>query len=165
MQSGVLVAIRRATFRSGELGDVRRAMEVAAAAHPRGLVMLTAVRLSPVFPVDVGSSRSLSELAETVRFLDRVLVANATVVELGGIRAAALRLVSRATWQLAGLRGALGHFDRLSDAIGFLIPHARAIGASDDPATYVQLYRHVERELAALDAEHWAREPQRGSDR
>lgn len=152
-----LVAIHRALLDGPQLAEVRRAVDVAAAAQPDGLVLLTAYRLSPEFPLRPGFDTDLRELAETLRALDRVLAACATVIEFGGVRAAALRAASRAVLSLARPRAAMGYFDRISDAIPWLLPHAEAVGGPSDPAAYVRLYRAAERALAEVDAERAAR--------
>src|SRR5690606_14146892 len=110
LDRGVLVAIRRAPLDGVELDELHSAIKTAAAQHPRGMVMLSAIRLSSDFPIDARHAASLSELAESVRAIDRVVVTNATVLEFGGIRAAALRTASRTLWSIAKMRGVLGHF-------------------------------------------------------
>lgn len=163
LDRGVLVAIRRAPLDGVELSELHRAIEAAAGAHPRGMVMLSAIRLSPDFPIDARHAASLREMAESARAIDRVVVANATVLEFSGVRAAALRTASRALWSLAKMRGVLGHFERLTDAIAWLSPYANAVGAASDAATYVQLYRSAELTIEELDAQRWVRgEPVRG---
>lgn len=154
---GALVAIRRAPLDRAQLADVRRAMDEAVSNHAGGLVMLSAFRLSPDFPLRPGVDTDLRELADTLRALDRALAASATVIEFGGIRGAAMRVASRTVWSLARPRAVMGHFERLSDAVAWLLPHARVIGAPDDAATYVRLYREADRILEELDAERWVR--------
>src|SRR5690349_17368056 len=67
LHSRALLAIRRAPLDRHELEQARDAIERASADAPSGLVMLTAVRLSPDFPIEPGHEASLRELAESVR--------------------------------------------------------------------------------------------------
>jgi hypothetical protein len=157
MCRGALVAIRRAPLDSAQLEDARRAFAIAAEASPRGVVMLTAFRLSPEFPLHAGFDTNVAELAETLRIVGRSVVANASVVEFGGVRGAAMRVATRTVWALARPRAAMAQFERLSDAIGWLLPHAAAIGAADDAATYARLYREADHALQQIDVARWVR--------
>lgn len=149
-ERGVVVSIHRAPVRGARLSEIRRAIDLVAPDHPRGLVMLSAFRLSPRFPLGPGFDDNVGELAETLRAIERSSAAIANVIEFGGVRAAAMRLASRAVRTLARPRCAMEQFDRLSDAVVWLRPHAdRALGPID-PATYVRLYREADRILAAL---------------
>lgn len=156
LERGAIVSIRRAPIQGAEGANALRGIERAAALHPPGTVLLSVFRLSPRFPIAVETEMNLRELAETLRSIDRHLVANAVVLEFGGVRAAAMRLATRAVWSLARPRAVMSMHDRLSDAISWLLPHARAVGAPDDAATYVRLYRLAERGLDEVDAAGFA---------
>ncbi|UJR84581.1 hypothetical protein [Sandaracinus amylolyticus] len=154
---GALVSIRRSPLRGARLVEAGRAIERAASASPRGLVLLTAFRLSRGHPIEPGFDANARELAETLRAVERLLVANAVLIEFDGMLATATRALVRTVWTLVRPRAAMGQFVRLSDAITWLLPHARSIGATDDPAAYVRLYRDAERRLEDHDAAQWAR--------
>jgi len=74
-------------------------------------------------------------------------------VEFGGIRAAVMKLLTRAVRILVRPRAPIGEFDRLSDAIGWLRPYAAEADAPVDPATYYRLYREAGERLDELDME------------
>ncbi|AKF03040.1 hypothetical protein DB32_000189 [Sandaracinus amylolyticus] len=152
-----LVSIRRSPLRRARLVEAGRAIERAASAHPRGCVLLSVLRLSRGHPIEPGFDANARELAETLRAVDRVLVANAVVVEFDGMLAVATRALVRTVWALARPRASMAQFARMSDAITWMLPHARAIGAPDDAASYVRLYREAERRLEDHDAAQWAR--------
>ena len=110
-------------------------------------------RLSPEFPIGVDAGGNRAELAELWRMIDASTRAMAIVVEFGGIRAAVMKLMTRAVQILVRPRAAIGEFDRLSDAIGWLRPHAARAVAPEDPATYYRLYQETARCLDELDME------------
>lgn len=148
LDRGALVGIRRAPIGNDELPELRLAFERASSAHPSGLVMLLAVRLSPEFPLAPGFDHNLRELADLLRLIDRVLVATAVVIEFGGIRASAMRAATQVVRALARSRGEMALFSRFFEAVDWLLPRARAVGAPDDVPTYLRLYRAADEVLA-----------------
>ncbi len=150
-RAGTVVGIRRAPLHGAVLAELRAGFERGLAEHPKGLVCLTAYRLSPRFPLGVGFDSNTGELSETLRVLDRSIIASAHVLEFGGVRAAAMRAATLAVTLLARPRAPIASFDRLTDAIAWLRPHAEAAGVAHDPATFVALYAEAERRLAAMD--------------
>jgi hypothetical protein len=153
VDSGVVLGIYRAPIKGARVGEVQSAILEAAARCPGGLVSVGVFRLSPEFPIGIDVDQNRAELAELLRTLDRVLAANANVIEFGGIRAAAMRLICRAIRVIARPRSPGAEFARLSDAITWLRPHAARVGVPCDPAFYVRLYREVEQHLEQLDVE------------
>jgi len=151
LERGALVTVRRAVYDGAQLRELCDAVARVSPAHPRGLVKLMTLRLSPAFPIGLGFDSNLTELAETARALDRMIVAHAVVLEFTGVRATATRMIGRTVWTLARPRAAMAIFDRLTDAIAWLTPHARAVGALDDPARYVRCHREAERILGPDD--------------
>lgn len=150
---GAVVGIHRAPLHGQLLKAVREGMQVAADAHPGGLVCLSVFRLSRHFPLDPGFDKNIRELADTLRAIDRMILANATLLEFSGVRAVAMRLATRAVIKLARPRAEMADFDRLTDAVAWLLPFARRIGAPSDHMSWVKLYRFTERHLPDLDAE------------
>ncbi|MCZ7684165.1 MAG: hypothetical protein M5U28_37475 [Sandaracinaceae bacterium] len=150
---GAVVGIRRAPVDARYLANLYRAVATASAAGPGKAVMMTAYRLSPDFPIDVTHTWEAEEYLAPLREIDRAVAAYAMLVEFGGLRAIGMRAVTRAVWSLARPRAALGTFDRLADAIAWLAPRAQLVGALDEPAEYVRLYRTADRILDGIDAE------------
>lgn len=150
-REGAVVAIHLAPLQGERLTEIRLGIEAAARRHPSGLVLLSAFRLSPRFPLAPGFDSNIQELAANLRALDRVLVAIAGVVEFDGLRAAAFQAASRAVHVVARPRAALETFRRLSEALVWLAPHASRVGLPADPALFVRLYREADRRLLTLD--------------
>ncbi|MBI2388196.1 MAG: hypothetical protein HYV09_01155 [Deltaproteobacteria bacterium] len=149
---GAVVGIHRAPLHGPLLKAIREALQIAVDAHPAGLVCLSVFRLSRHFPLDPGFDKNVRELADTLRAIDRMVIANATLIEFGGVRAVAMRLASRAVIKLARPRAEMADFDRLTDAIAWVLPFAKRAGAPSDHMSWVKLYRHAERHLPDLDA-------------
>lgn len=147
---GVLVSIRRAPIGRGELDRSRRLAERAAAGRER-IVMLIALRLDRRFRLEVGYEREIGALVETLRELDRRIAALATVLEFGGLRAGLMRASAHLVWALARPRCEHAMFDRVTDAVRWLEPRARAIGASDDVGVYLRAYQLAHAALAEID--------------
>lgn len=152
LERGALIGVRRAAYDGPQLLELLHAIERVAPEHPTGLVSLTTLRLSPAFPLHVGFDADLSALADAARGVDRAVVAHATVLDFTGVRASAARLMGRAIWSLAKPRASMAFFSRLTDAVEWLTPHARAVGALDDLPTYVRRHRDAERILGPDDA-------------
>ena len=151
VQHGMVVVIRRAPVDARHVADLHRALESAQGPGSGRVVMLTAYRLSPDFPIEVENTTSGPKYVPTLREMDRAVAAYAMVVELGGVRAASLRAIARLVWALARPRAALGIFDRLTDAVSWLAPRGREIGAPGDSREYVQLYRIADQILESID--------------
>jgi hypothetical protein len=147
LSGGALVSVRRGAYTAAELEALRGALAAAAPAHPRGFVSLTTFRLDRTFPLAVEDATELGALVDAARALDPLLAAVASVVEFGGVRAAAMQLASSAVWRLARPRAVLGQFETLTDALVWLGPHAQRIGALEAPADYVRLHRECERRM------------------
>lgn len=156
IDSGVVLGIHRAPIQGARVAEVRRAIEAAAQSAPKGLLSIGVFRLSPEFPLGVTATTNVQELAELLRTVDRLCVAHATIIEFGGLRAAAMRTMARAIYALARPRSAYSDFDGLTDAVTWLRPYAERVGAKTDYATYLRLYREVERELDELDVRRGA---------
>jgi len=134
------------------LAEFREAVDTASKANPSGLVLLSAFRLDERFPLQFDFDADRETLAETLRAVDQKLNAIASVLEFGGVRAAAMRIASRAVWALARPSAKMGIFDSLTDAALWLSPHAREVDAPDELAAMVRTYRHADRALARFDA-------------
>ena len=147
VERGALVTVRRAMYDGAQLRELCDAVARVAPSHPRGLVKLMTLRLSPAFPIGLDVESSLAEMADTARALDRMIVAHAVVLEYTGVRATATRVLGRTIWTLVRPRAAMAIFDRISDAVGWLAPMARTVGALDDPAAYMRCHREAERVL------------------
>lgn len=150
-QRGMVVVIRRAPVDARHVADLHRALAAAQGPGSGRVVMLTAYRLSPDFPIEVENTTSGPEYVPTLREMDRVVAAYAMVVEFGGVRAASLRAIARLVWVLARPRVVLGVFDRLTDAVSWIAPRAQEVGAPGDPREYVRLYRIADQILESLD--------------
>jgi hypothetical protein len=148
---GIVLSIHRAAIEGARIGEIRSAFERASELAPRGLVALSVFRLSPEFPLDVNVGSNRAELASLLRVLDRIFIAHATIIEFGGIRAMTMRTLSRAVSLVARPRAAMRTFDGLTDAVTWLLPHAKRVDAATEPGAYVQLYRDVDRALDELD--------------
>lgn len=148
LHRGALVSVRCAAYRSGELDAIRDAFEREAHAHPGGFVSLTSFRLDPAFPLQSDYEGHLGALVETARAIDRHLVAVASVLAFGGIRRTAMETMSRVVWRLARPRAEMTFLDTLTDALVWLEPRARVVGALHEPAALVQLHQQAERLLA-----------------
>jgi hypothetical protein len=151
LERGAVVTIRRALMDGRSLEESRRAFEIVHAAHPGGVAMLSVFRLDRRFPIDRAPDYNLSDIVATLRAVERVLGVTAVVLEFGGLRAAAMRAVSRTAWTLARLPSKLAFFDCLTDAAAWLELEGRAIGVQVDTAGYVTSYREASRTLAAHD--------------
>lgn len=150
-RQGAVVGIRRAPMHGPVLGELRRGIEQVAEAHPEGLVFLSVFRLSPRFPLVPGFDSNTRELADLLKVLDRTIAAIAQVHELDGVRAAAMRVATRTVLALARPRARIELFERVTDGVVWLLPHARRVGAPDDVASYLELYREADRALARMD--------------
>ena len=151
---GAVVGIRRAPLQGPVLGELREGYARAAAAHPGGLALITVFRLSRRFPLQPGFDSNKGELAALLRELDRSFVASAHVIEFDGIRAAAMRLATRAVIVLARPKVAIESFDRLADGVAWLVPRAASAGVVVDPASCLALYREADGRLAQMDDDH-----------
>jgi len=151
VQHGMVVVIRRAPVDAHHVADLHRALAAARRQGSGQVVMLTAYRLSPDFPIEVENTTSGPKYVPTLREMDRAVAAYAMVVELGGVRAASLRAIARLVWALARPRAALGIFDRLTDAVSWLAPRAQEVGAPGDPRELVRLYRIADQILESID--------------
>jgi hypothetical protein len=147
---GALIAIRRAPFQASDFVHAAHAIEGAYAGHPNGLVMLIGFRLDPRFPLDPGID-DVEHLSGALKSFDRALRAVATVLEFGGVRAAAMRVTTRALWAMARPRCEHAMFERVTDAALWLAPRAEAIGAPYELATYVHGYKAVDAALREHD--------------
>jgi hypothetical protein len=155
VRHGVVLGIHRAPIQGPRVGEIARSVVKAAEAHPGGLVQLGVFRLSPEFPLTTGFDSNTAELADLLRAIDSTFVACANVLEFGGVRAAAMRVATRAVCLLARPRASIETFDRLSDGIAWLLPHARLVGAHCQAPLYLELYREADRLLALMDREGW----------
>ncbi len=153
---GILLSVHRAPVFGARVGEVRRAIETAASLAPRGLVSIGVFRLSPEFPLGTGALSNVEELAGLLRAFERHAVAQATILDFGGMRAAAMKAMIRAIVAIARPRVALATFDRLTDAVTWVLPHAARARAPRDHAAYLRLYQTVERQLDELDARRGA---------
>lgn len=151
----MVAGIRRAPVQGPVVAELRDAIGAAAAAWGQPLVCLSAFRLSPRFPLAPGFDGNVAELADLLRVFDRHMVAHAQVHEFDGIRAGAMRLATRAVVLLARPKATLATFERVSDAAAWLALQARAVGAAEDVATYLGLYREADVLLARMDEEPW----------
>jgi hypothetical protein len=120
-----VVGIRRAPLQGPVLGELREGYARAASAHPGGLALVNVFRLCPRFPLQPGYDSNRGELASLLRVLDRTLVASAHVIELGGVRAAAMRIATKAVVVLARPRVAI------EASIGSATPSRRSSRARD----------------------------------
>lgn len=152
LERGAIIIVRRAAYDTAQVLELCDAIAHVAPEHPRGLVSLTTLRLSPAFPIVPGFDANITELAGAARAVDRAVVAHATVLDFSGVRASAARLMGRAIWSLARPRASMAFFDRMTDALGWLTPLARQVGALDDPAAYVRRHRDAERLLGPDEA-------------
>ena len=152
LQSGAIVSIRRANLDGPGLERFLAGMELAKKRYPRGLVMLAAFRLDSRFPLPATFDRNLSILAETLRRIDREMAAIASVLEFGGVRAAAMELASKAVWALGRPSAKMASFRGLGEAAQWLAEVGPEVGAPADPGVYVRTYRHNDRRLRELDA-------------
>jgi hypothetical protein len=150
----VVVGIRRAPIQGPIVGELRAGYARLAAAHPGGLALLHAFRLSPRHPLQPGYDSNKGELAALLREIDRSIVASAQVLEFGGVRAAAMRVATQAIVVLARPRVAIETFDRLGDGIAWLVPRAAQAGVVVQAATIHALYREADDRLARMDEEH-----------
>lgn len=151
-ERGIMVGIYRAPLEGERLATARRAFAYASAHSPRGVVFLTAFRLTPEFPIGMSAGQNRDELAAVWREVDRSAVAIAALIEFGGMRAAMMRLLTRAVFAFARPKTPFRDFAGLSDAVAWLRPRAEDAGLPTDYRTYVALYQRLDRELAALDA-------------
>jgi len=152
LYAGALVSIRRALVDRQGLEAFLEAVEVAKQAYPDGLVMLASFRLDRRFPLPATFDHDLSALAATLRRIDQQVAAIASVLEFGGVRAAAMDLASRAVWALGRPSAKMASFRSLGEAAHWLAGVGPEVGAPGDPAAYVRAYRHSDRRLRALDA-------------
>lgn len=150
-RDGVLFSIQRAPVQGPRVAEFGRVIEVAEKLAPRGVLCVGVFRLSPEFPVSISATNNLKELADVLRAFERVCVASASILEFGGVRAAAMRTMMRAIYAIARPRSAFADFDGLTDAVTWLRPYAERMRAPVDYASYLRLYREVERELDELD--------------
>lgn len=148
---GAFVSIRRAMLDRADLGRFQEAVEATARDHEDGLVLLAAFRLDPRFPIRADFDPDVEGLADTLRALDRRFIAVASVLEFGGVRAAAMRVASRAVWAVVRPSPTMADFERVGEAAHWLAAQATAAGAPADPASYVRAYRATSRHLAELD--------------
>lgn len=148
---GALVGIRRAMLTPKDLARFRDAILGVRADDPAGLVMLSVFRLDPRFPLSVDFDSDLTGFVETLRCVDGRLHAIASVLEFGGVRAAAMRVTTRAVRALGRPRARMADFDRVVDAADWLARQAEGTGVPTEAATYLRAYRLVDRAVRATD--------------
>lgn len=148
---GALVGIRRAMLTPADLACFRDAVVSACETRPAGLVMLTVFRLDPRFPLQVDFDTDLSAFVQTLRDVDGRLRAIASVLEFGGVRAAAMKMATRAVWATGRPRSRMAIFDRVTDASQWLAAQGGETGAPRSGATYLRAYRTVDGWLREMD--------------
>ena len=147
---GAVLGIRRAPVDGAYIEELHRALDADAGSEKR--VLLIAYRLSPDFPIELENTTGAKQWVPLLRELERSIAAYAMITEFGGVRAASMRAITRLAWSLARPRIELGTFWRLTDAVSWVAPRAQRVGALDDPAQLVRLYRTADRMLAEIGA-------------
>jgi hypothetical protein len=119
---GLVVAIWLAPLRVEQIPDIRRAIELAWEKNPEGLAVLTILRIDRRFPVRPEQMVGNAEVASLLRAVDPAIRARATVVDYDGIVGAAARGILDELHTAAPPVRPAGVFDRVHDALCFLVP-------------------------------------------
>jgi hypothetical protein len=143
---GAFVTIRRAPIDAQQIGELRRALESVVEAYPQ-IVTMFVFRLSSEYPIAEHHLTDFDESAKFMRAIDEHVAAHAIVLEFGGIRGAAMRILGRTVVQLVKPRAAFAFHERVTEAATWLLPYAREIGVVDDLGAYVRSYRDADRLL------------------
>lgn len=92
---GVLISSWRSWMHPELLVEAIRAVDVAAERHPEGLALVSIHQLDPRFPIGIGFTSNLTEIAQQLGRIRPKIRTLATVIEFDGFLAKTFRLAIR----------------------------------------------------------------------
>lgn len=95
LHRGVLISSWRSWMHPELLVEAIRTLEVAADRHPEGLALLSIHQLDPRFPIGIGFTSNLTEIAQQLGRVRPKIRTLATVIEFDGFLAKTFRLAIR----------------------------------------------------------------------